>query len=82
MCGRRASLSPGMLCDEEGSSKVETLIPTMVVSGTIEFKMDKKSYRMIPLANSEDFLYNMHALKKAKQVRIGKEKGGWGYVEY
>lgn len=41
----------------------------MVVCGAIEFKMDKKSYRMIPLANSEDYLYNMSALTKAKQVR-------------
>ncbi len=40
----------------------------MVVCGSIEFKMDKKSYRMIPLANSEDYLYNMAALTKAREV--------------
>ncbi len=55
---------------EEGAPKIETLLPSMVVCGAIEFKMDKKSYRMIPLANSEDYLYNMPALmiSKAKAV--------------
>ncbi len=51
-----------------GSSQVETVLPSMVVCGAIEFKMDKKSYRMIPLANSEDYLYNMPALSKDKAV--------------
>ncbi len=47
----------------------------MVVCGAIEFKMDKKSYRMIPLANSEDYLYNMPALSKAKAVCMYIEEG-------
>ena len=69
-CGRaRHSLSPGVVSGEE-DPKLEQLLPSMVVCGTIEFKMDKKSYRMIPLANSEDFLYNMSSLTKAKQVPI------------
>ena len=40
----------------------------MEIYGAIEFKMDKKSYRMIPLANSEDYLYNRPSLRRAKQV--------------
>ena len=72
-CGRTGhSLSPGGGAGEGGGEddpKLELLLPSMVVRGTIEFKMDKKSYRMIPLANSEDYLYNMAALTKAKQVR-------------
>ena len=69
MCGRRASLSPGVLCEDD-ANKLETLLPSMIVCGSIEFKMDKKSYRMIPLANSEDYLYNMAALRKAQEVRV------------
>ena len=69
--GRGKSLSPsggGGGASEGEEPKLETLLPNMVVCGTIEFKMDKKSYRMIPLANSEDYLYNMAALTKAKEV--------------
>ena len=42
----------------------------MEICGAIEFKMDKKSYRMIPLAKSEDYLYSKQSLKRARQVRI------------
>ena len=57
-----------MMYDDD-TNKLESMFPSMVVCGTIEFKMDKKSYRMIPLANSEDYLYNLATLNKAKQVR-------------
>lgn len=40
----------------------------MEICGAIEFKMDKKSYRMIPLAKSEDYLYSKQSLKRARQV--------------
>ena len=43
----------------------------MEICGAIEFKMDKKSYRMIPLAKSEDYLYNRQSLKRARQVHVG-----------
>lgn len=67
MCGRQSkSQSPGTVGDEE--AKLEVLLPSMTVCGTIEFKMDKKSYRMIPLANSEDYLYNRATLTKARVV--------------
>ena len=38
--------------------------------GAIEFKMDERTYRMIPLANSEDYMYRKHSLLKAKQVSL------------
>ncbi len=76
MSGRRSSLSPGVQYEEE-ASKLETMLPAMVVCGAIEFKMDKKSYRMIPLANSEDYLYNAPALKKARLVRCSQERRTW-----
>ncbi len=49
---------------------IHSLLPNMETSGAIEFKMDKKSYRMIPLANSEDYLYNKYSLNKAKEVCV------------
>jgi len=49
-------------------------LPEMEIFGAIEFKMDKKSYRMIPLANSEDYLYNKQSLKKANQVNRGVQE--------
>ena len=42
----------------------------MEIHGAIEFKMDKKSYRMIPLANSEDYLYNKGSLRRAREVHV------------
>ena len=54
--------------NEEEELKLKALLPNMEICGAIEFKMDKKSYRMIPLAKSEDYLYNRQSLKKARQV--------------
>ena len=53
---------------EEEELKLKALLPNMEICGAIEFKMDKKSYRMIPLAKSEDYLYNRQSLKKARMV--------------
>lgn len=38
------------------------------IHGAIEFKMDERTYRMIPLANSEDYMYRKNSLIKAKEV--------------
>ena len=54
--------------NEEEELKLKALLPNMEICGAIEFKMDKKSYRMIPLAKSEDYLYNRQSLKRARQV--------------
>ena len=54
--------------EEEEAKMLHANLPLMEIHGAIEFKMDKKSYRMIPLANSEDYLYNKGTLKRAKQV--------------
>lgn len=53
--------------EEEDTTRLLGIhLPDMEIVGAIEFKMDKKSYRMIPLANSEDYLYNRQSLTKAK----------------
>ena len=52
----------------ENEEKLKALLPNMEICGAIEFKMDKKSYRMIPLAKSEDYLYSKQSLKRARQV--------------
>ena len=36
--------------------------------GELEFKMDERTYRMIPLANSGDYLYKRNSLNAAKLV--------------
>ena len=57
--------------DEEDTTRLLGIhLPDMEIVGAIEFKMDKKSYRMIPLANSEDYLYNRQSLTKAKEVGV------------
>ena len=58
--------------EEEETARLHMLgihLPEMEIVGAIEFKLDKKTYRMIPLANSEDYLYNRQSLTKAKEVR-------------
>ncbi|KAL5469519.1 hypothetical protein EMCRGX_G030782 [Ephydatia muelleri] len=55
--------------EEEDTTRLLGIhLPDMEIVGAIEFKMDKKSYRMIPLANSEDYLYNRQSLTKAKEM--------------
>ncbi|XP_019864517.1 PREDICTED: paired amphipathic helix protein Sin3a [Amphimedon queenslandica] len=44
------------------------LLQEFDIHGAIEFKMDDRTYRMIPLANSEDYMYRKGTLSKAKQV--------------
>ena len=43
-------------------------LPMMEIHGYIQFKMDKNAYRMIPLANSEDYLYNRGLLQRLREV--------------
>ena len=38
------------------------------IHGDIEFKLDERTYRMIPLANSEDYMYRRNSLSRASQV--------------
>ncbi len=59
---------PPLVTEEE---VILSILPNMETSGTIEFKMDKKSYRMVPLANSEDYLYNKNSLDRARKVCFG-----------
>ena len=55
-------------CPQAVLGEEEQRLPNIETNGAIEFKMDKKSYRMIPLANSEDYLYHRHSLERARQV--------------
>ena len=59
---------PPLVTEEE---VILSILPNMETSGAIEFKMDKKSYRMVPLANSEDYLYNKNSLDRAREVCFG-----------
>jgi paired amphipathic helix protein Sin3a len=43
-------------------------LPMMEIHGYIQFKMDKNAYRMIPLANSEDYLYNRGLLQRLRET--------------
>ncbi|XP_064388294.1 paired amphipathic helix protein Sin3a-like isoform X2 [Halichondria panicea] len=61
---RKCSMPP-LVTEEE---VILSILPNMETSGAIEFKMDKKSYRMVPLANSEDYLYNKNSLDRAREV--------------
>ena len=61
---------PSPNSSEEEELKMKGSLPDMEVSGAIEFKMDKKSYRMIPLAKSEDYLYNKQSLRRAREVSV------------
>ena len=65
---RRTWLHTASNGEEDEAKLVRIHLPEMEIFGAIEFKMDKKSYRMIPLANSEDYLYNKQSLKKANEV--------------
>lgn len=56
--------------EEDEAKLVRLHLPQMEIIGAIEFKMDKRSYRMIPLANSEDYLYNRGALRRAQEVGV------------
>ena len=49
----------------------------MEIHGSIQFKLDKNAYRMIPLANSEDYLYNRGSLQRQREVR-GRGRGRTG----
>ena len=40
--------------------------------GQIEFKMDERTYRMIPLANSEDYLYTRFAVTSVQLLQFTK----------
>ena len=77
---RRTRAVGPSLGEEEEAKLVRQLLPEMMIVGAIEFKMDKKSYRMIPLANSEDYLYNKLALNKAREVGGGGCEGGEEHV--
>ncbi len=57
--------------EEDETNLIRLHLPEMEIIGAIEFKMDKKSYRMIPLANSEDYLYNRGALRRGREVGAG-----------
>jgi paired amphipathic helix protein Sin3a len=57
--------------EEEASHKPpcpRQALTNVTVQGKIEFKFDKNSYRMVPLANSEDFMYRTGSMHKARQL--------------
>ena len=53
---------------DQNSTEVDQLMLQFDTHGAIEFKMDERSYRMIPLANSEDYMYKRKSLKRAREV--------------
>ena len=53
---------------EDEAKLIHTNLPLMEIHGSIQFKLDKNAYRMIPLANSEDFLYNRGSLQRQREV--------------
>ena len=44
-------------------------LPLMEIHGSIQFKLDTNAYRMIPMANCEDYLYNRGLLQRTREVR-------------
>ena len=54
---------------EDEARIIHTNLPKMEIHGSIQFKLDKNAYRMIPLANSEDYLYNRGSLRRQREVR-------------
>ena len=57
----------------EGAEKVDkedmdSLLTQFDTHGELEFKMDERTYRMIPLANSGDYLYKRESLNRARTV--------------
>ena len=53
---------------EKNDKEIDSLLMQFDTHGEIEFKMDERTYRMIPLANSEDYLYRRKSLKRAREV--------------
>ena len=53
---------------EDEAKMIHSNLPMMEIHGYIQFKLDKNAYRMIPLANSEDYLYNRGMLLRLRQV--------------
>jgi hypothetical protein len=50
------------------SAEIDQLMLQFDTHGAIEFKLDERTYRMIPLANSEDYMYKRNSLARASQV--------------
>ena len=48
---------------------LEEVMTSYDAHGAIEFKLDDRSFRMIPLANSGDYMYRRGTLSRARQVR-------------
>ena len=61
---------PHAVTRKSHASLINQAFFNLVIHGGIEFKMDKNSYRMVPLANSEDYMYRIGSLQKAKEVII------------
>ena len=55
---------------EDQAKMIHASLPSLEIHGSIQFKLDKNAYRMIPLANSEDYLYNRGTLKRQREVRV------------
>ena len=55
---------------EKPDKDIDSLLMQFDTHGQIEFKMDERTYRMIPLANSEDYLYRRNSLRRAKVVSL------------
>ena len=64
----QSAKSPG---HEDEARIIHANLPLMEIHGSIQFKLDKNAYRMIPLANSEDYLYNRGSLQRQREVRMG-----------
>lgn len=48
--------------------QVDQLMHQFDTHGDIEFKLDERTFRMIPLANSEDYMYKRNSLTRAAKV--------------
>ena len=71
--------SVGSPAHEDEVRIIHTNLPKMEIHGSIQFKLDKNAYRMIPLANSEDYLYNRGSLQRQREVR---GRGFWGAAAF
>ena len=64
-----AMSSPSSSEDNEKTEKdIDSLLMKFDTHGELEFKMDERTYRMIPLANSGDYLYKRDSLTRARLV--------------
>ena len=63
-----AMSSPSSEDNEKTEKDIDTLLMQFDTHGELEFKMDERTYRMIPLANSGDYLYKRDSLATASRV--------------